>query len=63
MKLRNEELEDFKNFLEKKGYKRFSGHFNNEDYGYWKSFDILKNKKTKIYVKVNYCIKQNKFSS
>ena len=42
MKLRNEELEDFKNFLEKKGYKRFSGHFNNEDYGYWKSFDITK---------------------
>ena len=38
MRLDKEELEEFCKYLEHRGYRRFSGHYKNEDFGYWKGF-------------------------
>jgi len=42
MKLNKEEIEDFCSYLEDKGYKKYPGHYKNEDYGYWKGFQPYK---------------------
>jgi hypothetical protein len=34
--------EEFIKELEERGYRRISGHYKNEDFGYWKSFHISK---------------------
>lgn len=40
MNYTHEELEVYTKELEDKGYRRFSGHYKNEDFGYWKSFRV-----------------------
>lgn len=40
MKFNQEQLEKFEIELIEKGYRKYHGHYKNEDYAYWKSFDV-----------------------
>ena len=42
MKVEKNNIEEFKKTLKGKGYRYFNPHYKNEDYGYWKSFHIVK---------------------
>jgi hypothetical protein len=40
MKFTKEEIEEFESTLGDLGYRKMKGHYRNEDYAWWKSFDI-----------------------
>jgi hypothetical protein len=39
MRFKQEELDDVCVILEEKGYKKYRGHYKNEDFSFWKSFE------------------------
>jgi hypothetical protein len=40
MRFKKEEIDDFCLSLEEKGYKKYRGHYKNEDFSFWKSFEV-----------------------